>query len=263
MLKTNSIKAILLIALSTIGLSACANKPTAEAKQMIIVTAKDWNTSTGTLQRFERMSIDAPWQKVGKETAVQLGKNGMAWGTGLHEAPLTKEGLVITAEGMKRSPVGVFSIPVAFGRDEASNWSVKMPYVKITKTIFCSGDPESKNYNHLVDASKEPKEDWSKGEDMQDYVNQGVYTYGAMISHNYSPTKPGHGSCFFIHVWRGPDKPTAGCTGMAETDTKEIVSWLDPEKNPVLVQLPETIYSEVKNKWDLPDLQIPTAQKEL
>ena len=179
----------------------------------------------------------------------------MGWGFGLHSVPLETDGPICDREGLKLSPVGIFDIPEAFGKDDGASWSVKIPYQKISPVIFCSGDPESKNYNRIVDSQYVPQEDWSLGEDMQDYVNQGLYIYGAVIAHNYSPVTAGGGACFFIHVWKGPGVPTAGCTAMAASDACEVISWLDPSKKPVLVQFPMVIYSKVQQLWGLPNLE--------
>lgn len=266
-MKNNLIKiaALLLLSIGTLTY-ADTSVYTSNSDQMILVTAKDWDSNTGTLQRFERSgdtTTRSGWKKVGEQVIAMLGKNGMAWGAGLHTTPTETKDPIITKEGLRRSPVGIFTIPLAFGKDQANNWSVKMPYQQISDTIFCGGDQQSKNYNRIVDIRSELPEDWSQGENMQDYVNQGVYTYGAVIGHNYQQTIPGLGSCFFIHVWRGLGKPTAGCTAVEENNAKEIISWLDPEKKPILVQLPETMYAEVQKQWDLPDLTTPTVHDDL
>ncbi len=225
-------------------------------QQIIIVVGEDWKASTGILQRYERDSKDSYWQRIGGQINVNLGENGMGWGYGLHNMPPQDNEPVIDREGLKRSPVGIFAIPIAFGKDDGSSWSVKLPYQKISSTVFCSGDPQSKNYNRIIDSRYEPQEDWRLGEDMQDYVNQGVYIYGAMIAHNYFPVVAGKGCCFFIHVWRGPGKPTAGCTAMAANDAREIISWLDPNKKPVLIQFPMVIYPKIQQLWGLPSLEL-------
>lgn len=49
----------------------------------------------------------------------------------------------------------------------------------------------------------------------------------------------------------------------AADDVKTIIGWLDQSKYPLIVQLPETIYADVKKEWDLPDLETTTVHKEL
>lgn len=243
---------------STLACTSQADGPLSSSEQMLLVIAKDWSSSFGILQRYERSNVSETWEKFGQPMPVTLGINGMAWGKGLHGDPTTSkpivDGPVIDREGLKRSPVGVFEIPEAFGKDDLKDWPVKLKYTKITEFTYCGGDRATKNYNRLVpDIRGLPNERWKEdGEEMQAYVVKGVYTYGAVIAHNYNPVTPGGGSCFFLHVWWGKDKPGSGCTGMEASNVKEVISWLDPEKHPVIVQLPGVIYSKVQNIWGLP-----------
>ena len=43
-------------------------------------------------------------------------------------------------------------------------------------------------------------------------------------------------------------------SSIAEEDISDIQESLDSNKNPVLVQLPQHIYDQVKNDWQLSDL---------
>jgi L,D-peptidoglycan transpeptidase YkuD (ErfK/YbiS/YcfS/YnhG family) len=223
--------------------------PTANAKQMVLVTAKDWSATTGKLQRFERNTVDEPWQKVGESVKVNLGGNGMGWGIGLHGATLTFAPEVI--EGAKRTPVGVFKLALALGKYSKDSLGVKLPYKQITKTVFCSEDPGSQYYNHIVD-TKEVKKDWNSAEDMYKYMQSGIYRYALVVEHNYENPIPGRGSCYFVHVYSSPEEPTFGCTAFAPNLVRQVMLWLDPAKEPILVQLPETIMGKFKGLWQLP-----------
>ena len=63
----------------------------------------------------------------------------------------------------------------------------------------------------------------------------GLYRWGIVVGHNPA-NQPGAGSCIFIHLWRGPGQPTAGCTAMSEENLPRILAWLDPALDPRLVQ---------------------------
>jgi hypothetical protein len=39
---------------------------------------------------------------------------------------------------------------------------------------------------------------------------------------------------------------------MAEEDLVEVLGWLDPDQQPVLVQLPEPVFETVESAWGLP-----------
>ncbi len=62
------------------------------------------------------------------------------------------------------------------------------------------------------------------------------YKYGIVVNHNHIDEKgsiKGAGSCIFMHIKK---VPTAGCTVMNEGEMKEIIRWLDPKDEPLLVQ---------------------------
>jgi len=63
------------------------------------------------------------------------------------------------------------------------------------------------------------------------------YKYGIVVDHNGitqdAKSKSGAGSCIFIHI---KNVPTAGCTVMNESELKEVLRWLDPTAEPLLIQ---------------------------
>ena len=54
----------------------------ADADQAVLVITPDWQSPNGMLQAFERKK--GAWQPVGDSKAVSIGKNGSAWGLGIH-----------------------------------------------------------------------------------------------------------------------------------------------------------------------------------
>ena len=58
--------------------------PLAASYQLLVVTAPAWKSGAGQLLRFERALCDDAWKAVGAALPVSLGRNGMAWGRGLH-----------------------------------------------------------------------------------------------------------------------------------------------------------------------------------
>jgi D-alanyl-D-alanine dipeptidase len=72
------------------------------------------------------------------------------------------------------------------------------------------------------------------------------YKYGIVVNHNHIDEEgavKGAGSCIFMHIKK---VPTAGCTVMNEKEMKEIIKWLDADKNPLLVQGTQEV---VKALW--------------
>ena len=50
----------------------------------------------------------------------------------------------------------------------------------------------------------------------------------------------------FLHIWRAADKPTAGCTAMTSANAKAIFSQLDASKKPLLIQMTNENYENIK-----------------
>jgi D-alanyl-D-alanine dipeptidase len=95
--------------------------------------------------------------------------------------------------------------------------------------------------------------DWKSSEKMLAVGDQ--YDLGVFVAYNTYPVVRGNGSCIFLHVWKDAATGTSGCTAMAHRDLERIVGWLEPAKNPYLVQMPEEIYSENQKKWNLPKIK--------
>ncbi|WP_328285384.1 L,D-transpeptidase family protein [Fundidesulfovibrio putealis] len=216
------------------------------SRQVLLVTSESWDATTGQLQLFERESLSSAWIPVGKSIPVSLGRTGMAWGIGLHAVP--RNATLEKREGDGKAPAGIFSISTAFGY--ADNDSIRaFPYLKIASGLECVDDPLSSSYNRILDASAHPK-DWNSSETM--LRPDGLYAAGAVVEHNSDPVSTEKGSCIFLHIWRGPDKPTAGCTAMEEGALRSLLSRLDAGRKPLLVQLPRAEYQKLKKEWVLP-----------
>jgi zinc D-Ala-D-Ala dipeptidase len=204
-----------------------------DSLQYILVTAKDWNSVEARMTLFERETFDSEWQISSPPFDVALGKHGLAWGKGLHTIPVDAN--LIKKEGDLRAPAGVFSLGIAFGYTQRA--PTKWPYLPLHESMKAIDDPASHFYNCIVDESLIEKRDWNSKEVM--LRNDGLYRWGLTIDHNMYPAIPGAGSCIFMHIWRGPGIGTEGCTAMPEEKMKILLGWLDPDANPVLVQLPE------------------------
>lgn len=211
--------------------------------QLIVVTSKGWDDIQGTAQRYERHGQTL--QKFEAPFAVVLGKNGMGWGKGLLDIGQA-EGPV-KQEGDGKAPAGMFKLGTAFGY--APSAETRLPYLSLTPTIECVDDSQSARYNELVDGAVVDK-DWSSSERMR--RSDELYRQGISIQHN-TPATPAAGSCIFFHIWRGPSAPTRGCTAMDPADIARLFNWLDPGKSPVLVQLPQAQYEQLRERWKLPE----------
>ena len=228
-------KSLLLLALFTLG--TYAEIP--DTKQLIVVSTKDWSAPSGQLQRYEREA--KAWHKVGKPIEIKLGRNGLGWGIGLHTTP--KDAKVIKKEGDGKAPAGIFSLKQAFGYFP---FVVDYPYEVYKSTDHCVDDVNSKLYNKIVDSSK-VQIDYKSKEHMR--FAKDYYKYGIVVNHNHIDeygAKKGAGSCIFIHI---KSVPTAGCTVMKEEEMKEIITWLNVEKSPLLVQGTAEVVKELLTKF--------------
>ena len=226
-------KLLLILCLSVFLLVA---QDTSDSKQLLVVTTKNWSTSKGMLQRYQKEG--SSWQKVGKAINIKLGRNGIGWGIGLHTTP--QDAKIIKKEGDGKAPAGIFSLKKAFGY---APFSVKYPYKVYKETDHCVDDVNSKLYNKIVDSTK-VSIDYKSKEHMK--FSKDYYKYGIVVNHNHideAGAKKGAGSCIFIHIKK---VPTAGCTVMTESEMKEIIKWLDTDKNPLLLQGTEVV---VKSLW--------------
>jgi L,D-peptidoglycan transpeptidase YkuD (ErfK/YbiS/YcfS/YnhG family) len=219
------------------------------SRQMVVVTTKDWTATEGFLRRFER--TERAWQQVGPAVRVVVGRGGLGWGRGLH--PFSAAGPQ-KKEGDGRSPAGVFRLTYAFGYAAPEEVrEIKLPYIQCTGTVECVDDTNSAYYNIVVDRRTVDKADWKSSEKMR--MSDDEYKLGIFIAHNSSPAEPGAGSCVFMHIWKEPGHPTSGCTAMSAGGIESLLGWLDPQANPVLVQLPQEEYLQKQAPWLLPALQ--------
>jgi len=211
---------------------------TPHTEQVIVVTAKNWSTPKGKMQRYEKQNHS--WQKVGEEISIKLGRNGLGWGRGLHTTPQGAK--YVKKEGDGKAPAGLFILKQAFGYQP---FVVDYPYEVYRSTDHCVDDSKSKYYNKIVDSTKIRK-DYKSFEHMK--FPKDYYKYGIVVNHNHideAGAVRGAGSCIFMHIKK---VPTAGCTVMNEDEMKEIILWLDADKNPLLLQGTEAV---VKDLWKL------------
>ncbi|MCF7223138.1 hypothetical protein L3V18_15275 [Lysobacter sp. TLK-CK17T] len=239
-----------LLATSLIAASAQAATPWGDARQAVVVTTPDWDTSAGRLRRFERR--DGTWRQVGPAVPVQLGRNGSAWGLGLHPRPPAGDAPV-KREGDGRSPAGIFAIGEAFGY--ASRAATDLPYLPMLESNYCIDVRGSPLYNRIVDAAQ-VGHDAVEGstEPMRlDLHNDGDqrYKWGFVIAHN-PDNRDGAGSCIFAHLWKDAGTPTAGCTAMPEPAMERLLDWLQPTRRPMFVLLPDSEYARLQAPWRLP-----------
>jgi D-alanyl-D-alanine dipeptidase len=227
-----------------------ATNPTVQAQQMVLVQTADWDSLTGILLCFERGKLGGAWTQVGEISEINVGRSGLAWGSGLHGGTLG-EGPE-KREGDGRSPAGVFRLSAVYGyAPRHSVQFIKMPYIEVNATCQCVDDVKSAYYNLVLDSLSVAQADWTSRERMRPRAGD-WNKWGVIVDHNMNPREPGRGSCIFLHVTEGQGVPTSGCTSIEEERIADLVRWLDPGKHPVLVQLPRVQHQQWKTRWQIP-----------
>jgi hypothetical protein len=225
----------------------------------VVVVTPDWNATQGTLRTYER--TEGKWRQVGESDPITVGRNGSAWGLGLHPDPQARpqarpQAGPLKREGDGRSPAGVFGIGDAFGY--AQHADTALPYDAMQASHYCMDVSGSPLYNRIVDAQAVGAEAVAGStEPMRlDLHSAGDQRYrlGFVIEHN-PQAKRDAGSCIFAHLWKKPAESTAGCTAMADPTMTRLLAWLRPDQHPVFVLMPAKEYADLRDEWQLPDLE--------
>lgn len=251
------VAALALIAVS-MPLAACGEEgpanggttPWSNARQLVLVTTSDWNSSEGTLRTFARTGDS--WDIAISAVPVVIGRAGSAWGIGLHPPQPGPQ----KQEGDGRSPAGVFALGTAFGYADSVDTS--LPYTPMDADHWCIDVSDSKLYNRIVDAGEVGADAIAGSTEpmRRDLHLDGdqLYELGFVIEHN-PDNRARAGSCIFAHLWNSADSSTAGCTAMAEPEMQKLLAWLRPDAHPLFVLLPQPQYEALRSAWGLPVLQ--------
>jgi D-alanyl-D-alanine dipeptidase len=244
-----SLSLIALLVMSCSSSQAPGDKdPLAQSQQLVVVQANSWDEFKGILFTYERNNPDEAWKEVFDPFPVVLGLKGIAWGQGLEDYRQPDNQKV---EGDKRSPAGIFSLTSVFGyKSEVSAQVLHMPYIHVDDQVRCIEDSKSAWYNQIVrEDALSP--DWDGADHM--LRDDNLYQWGAFVAHNSDAVEQG-GSCIFLHIWRGSEQGTLGCTAMHPDHMVELVYWLKSRKHPLLVQLPKSEYVKKIDAWKLPSI---------
>jgi len=229
--------------------------PLAETRQIVLVVSKTASSHDAMLYTYERDSDSDNWRFRFSCPAV-IGKNGLAWGRGLHRDTVRVEGEPVKAEGDNCSPQGVFALTGVYGTYQPSMMRIRFPYTQITEDMACIDDVRSEYYNMIVSGAEAGLESDNPPSHEDMLRDDGLYDLVVFVAHNSPDPKPGAGSCIFLHIWEGPGTYTAGCTAMARENIIRLAGWLDPESRPLLVQLSRKNYRRLRDIWGLPEVKI-------
>ncbi|PFR56823.1 cell wall-binding protein, partial [Bacillus cereus] len=135
------------------------------------------------------------------------------------------------SESSAAAPTGKYTIGTAFGR--GGNPGTKLPYRQISSDDVWVDDSNSPVYNTWQKDSQNSGR-WNSAEKMD--IPQ--YDLGFVINYNTSRI-PGKGSAIFFHI-SGGYSYTLGCTATTRANVQSILQWIDPGKQPVIIQTPQS-----------------------
>jgi L,D-peptidoglycan transpeptidase YkuD (ErfK/YbiS/YcfS/YnhG family) len=214
-----------------------------DARQVIVVTAPGWRSTTGTLRAYER-DTEGRWRRVMDATSADLGYGGLAPAASRRQATGT-------------TPAGSFEIVSGFGRSRDPGTA--LPYRRVDRDDAWTYNPRvPATYNLFQDAPV----NWSSyGDNVEMLWSYGLlYDYAAILDYNLpsgpvtrnargmrvttEPADTSAGGGIFLHVGNG--KPTAGCIAIPRSQMKTLMRWLDPALDPVLVVGPRDEITELR-----------------
>jgi L,D-peptidoglycan transpeptidase YkuD (ErfK/YbiS/YcfS/YnhG family) len=205
----------------------------AQARHLVLVTAAGMNDTAATMRLYQRASPSVPWQALGEDEPATVGRAGMAWSQFFLR--LARRGEPVKVEGDKRTPAGIYRIGHSFGVLASS----RPHYLHVTPDTICVNDPSSPDYNTI--ASRARVGPFVRAENMSRVLP--MYRRGLLVDY---PTDAGRraGSCIFIHVWRSPVTPTAGCIAAPEQRIEALQDF--SEGGAVLAVLPRQALDRLK-----------------
>ena len=138
-----------------------------------------------------------------------------------------KKGLTnFKKEGDLKTPKGRLNLGSLFYKNKADIKHISLKKIKIKRNMGWCNDVKSKQYNKLVEISKE--ESFEK-------LFRKDYKYDLMIpiEYNYKKVVANKGSAIFLHLTKNY-KGTAGCIALKKRDFLIMIKILD-KKNQILI----------------------------
>ncbi|KHK02753.1 hypothetical protein NY78_1703 [Desulfovibrio sp. TomC] len=223
--------------------------PAADSRQLVLVTAADFQATRGTLRRLTRSGPGSPWTETGPPVPCQLGRKGLGLGRGLGQV---LSGGPVKRQGDGRTPAGLFALPAAFGyagAETAAAAGVRLPYVAVTDRVSCVTDTGSPLFGRVVGPEERPEGGLRQDRMVRD---DAANVWGVVIGHNSETIDPEGGTCLFVNVRPADGPPTGGSIAIPSDQAAALVAWLDPGAKPLLAVLPQAEYRALAAAWGLP-----------
>lgn len=204
------------------------------ARQVVVVTASSWSTSFATVRTYRKDS--SGWHQQFAPMSARIGSRGFAqFGQRRQKSGET--------------PAGTFALLRAFG--SATDPGTTLPYRQFDRNDWWPYDPrDPRTYNVAQFRGRSAATLWrpSWAEHLWNFHDQ--YAYAVVLDYNLpsgvyrsgsqrfatatSDTRAGGG--IFLHVKN--TRATAGCIAVSRSGMRDVVRWLDPSQDPVIVMAP-------------------------
>lgn len=214
------------------------------ARQVIVVTSTSWSTSYATLRAYD-VADDGSWRAAVPAAPARIGANGFSAGAS-------------RLQNTNTTPTGTYAIPRAMGYWGAPG--TRLPYYQFDSDDWWSYDPRDPSTYNVLQYGRPAGAPWRTGwaERLRSYAPQ-QYGYVAVLDFNlprsarYRPTDGSYvgttpvdtrrGGGIFLHVTNG--RATAGCVAVEFSVMQQLLRWLDPAKEPVIVMGPAAVIDQM------------------
>lgn len=180
-------------------------------RQLLVVEAAGYDSASATLSWWE-LQGEGGWACVGR-TPAAIGRAGLA---------------LLKREGDGKTPAGRFRMGTGFGA--APKPGGEWPYRITDAHDYWVDDPQSPDYNRWVRYAGDPAGRWRSYE----RLDIPLYEKAAVIGCNVNPIVPGRGSAIFLHIWSGPQSPSAGCVTTSREQVVRTLRWMRPDAEPAM-----------------------------
>ncbi|MFK7941570.1 MAG: L,D-transpeptidase [Paracoccaceae bacterium] len=131
-------------------------------------------------------------------------------------------------EGDLASPEGIWTLLWLYWRaDRMRVPTTTLPARALGPRQGWAETPEDPDYNRpILHPHPFPADRMARGDRL--------YNVCVVTDQNFAPVHPGSGSAIFLHLWRQPRHPTAGCIAFRRTDLEWILARWTPRSRLVI-----------------------------
>lgn len=153
-----------------------------------------------------------------------LTQTGLRFGNRVMPCTIGRRGIVADKrEGDGGTPVGCHEIVgMLYRPDRVDHRHLPRWAVPIRPGDLWSDDVADPDYNHLVAAPHGWRHERLRRADP-------LYDLIIVTDWNWPDAVPGRGSAIFLHSWRRPGAPTAGCIGLSRRDLVWLAGRITPQ----------------------------------